>query len=152
MLKRYTKKIFSETIRDLTSFGNPLILVILAVLILGGNLILGKIILGLVAIELFCTLIKILYHKNRPVNEAYTNMMERINASSFPSLHTARSSFVFLILFFIIPVYPIKIISITMIILIGTSRILLKKHYLSDVIVGLLIGIIFSFIWMEFII
>jgi undecaprenyl-diphosphatase len=152
MLKRYIKKVFLETVRDLTSLGNPLILIILSIFVLGINLTLFKIILGLIATEIFCTLIKILHYKNRPVKEKYKNIMEKINAGSFPSLHAARISFAFLTLFFIIPVYSIKIIALLMIVFIGVSRIILKKHYLSDVITGLLIGIIFSIIWMKFII
>jgi membrane-associated phospholipid phosphatase len=147
MVKAFIKKIFSETVRDITSFGNPFILLILSVLIIGPNLIFFKIILGLISLEIFCTIIKIFYHKERPNKESYTNLLERINAGSFPSVHAARSTFIFLILFFLTSTYFIKVLLIIMIFLVGISRIIIKKHYLFDVIIGSIIGIIFSILW-----
>jgi membrane-associated phospholipid phosphatase len=152
MVKAFIKKIFSETVRDITAFGNPFVLSIILALIIGINLIFFKIILGLISVEVFCTIIKFFYHKERPNKETYNNLLERINAESFPSLHTARSTFVFLMLFFLTSIYSIKILLIIMIFLVGISRIIMKKHYLFDVIVGAIIGIIFSVLWGLFII
>ena len=151
MLKRYIKANILETIRDITSFGSPLTLVILVALIFGINFIFWKIILGLAAVELFGSLIKGLHYKRRPKEETHNNIMERINAGSFPSLHIARSSFIFLMLFFLLNTYLVKVVAVVMILLVGISRIRLKKHYFFDVVVGFLIGLIFSLIWMAFI-
>ncbi len=151
MLDEY-KKIFIEGVRDFTSFGNPLILTIFAMFILGINLILVKIILGLIIIEFICSLIKVFYYKSRPIKKDYKNIIEKINAGSFPSIHTARSSFVFLSLFLITPSYLAKSLFFMIILLVAGTRIILKKHYLIDVLFGLIIGIIFSIIWRIFII
>lgn len=139
-MKAFTKKILNEIVRDLTSFGNPIILIIISAILLGFGLNLIIIILGLIIVEIICSIIKLIYKKERPNKEEHSNILEKINSRSFPSLHAARSSFVFLTLFFLSNSNISKTMFIAMILLIGLTRILLKKHYLIDVIVGYAIG------------
>jgi membrane-associated phospholipid phosphatase len=146
------KKISLETFRDISAFGNPFILIIIILVILGINELFWKIIFGLIILEIFCSILKIVFYKDRPKKEKYTNLLEKIDSGSFPSLHTARSSFIFLILLFLPSTNIIKTLSIFLIISIGLSRIILKKHHLSDVLIGFLIGLIFSLIWIKVII
>lgn len=146
MIKNHLKKTFSEFIRDVTSLGDPFILVLISALLLGFTTSLLKIIIGLIIIELVCSLVKIIYHKERPLKQDFSNILEKIEAGSFPSIHSARSSFVFLFLFLISSSIWIKIISILAILLVGFSRIVLKKHYLFDIISGYVIGVSLSII------
>ena len=143
----FLKKITSETIRDLTSFGNPIVLLIVSIIFLGINIKIISIIIGLITVELFCIIIKYFLHRERPKKENYENTIERINAGSFPSLHSARSSFVFSSLLLISTVLSQKIFFLILILIVGITRILMKKHYISDVIAGYIIGIGFSLLF-----
>lgn len=139
--KNYFNKIFAEFARDFTSFGNPLILIILSAMIIGINSNLIVIVIGLIFIELSCALIKLIWHKERPVRENHKNFLEKIDAGSFPSVHSARSLFVFLFLFTLIT-ENIRFIFLGLPFIVGITRIILNKHYLIDICVGYLIGLI----------
>ncbi len=148
--KRFFKIVSGEVIRDFTSFGNPFILIIISSIFIGIEIKLLYIILGLLLTEMFCWIIKFFYYKKRPKEEVHANILERINAGSFPSLHSARSSFIFTCLFILSDNIILKILFITLIIIVGLTRIHLKKHYLSDIIAGYFIGIILSLILHQF--
>lgn len=141
---RFLKNISEEAIRDFTSFGNPFLLLIISAMFVGITTRLSYIALGLLSIEVLCWIIKYFYYKKRPKEEAHSNIPERINAGSFPSLHSARSSFVFVSLFMLTDNLIFKILFITLIAIVGLTRILLRKHYLSDIIAGYVIGILTS--------
>lgn len=148
--RRFFKNISQEVIRDFTSFGNPVILIIISAIFVGIAIKLLYILLGLMLVEIFCWAIKFFYYKKRPQEEVNDNTPERINAGSFPSLHSARSSFVFTCLLFLSDNIILKILFITLIIIVGLTRISLKKHYLSDVIAGYFIGITLSIVLNQF--
>lgn len=143
-LKRYLQDTAKDSVRDFTSLGNPFLLILISILLIGYKSIF--IVLGLIAVEILCTLIKIIYYKERPRKQKHTNLLERIRASSFPSIHTSRASFVFFYLFLITPDMISKIIFLLFPLVVGTTRILLKKHYISDVLGGLMIGILTAYL------
>jgi len=144
MFERYAKKTFLDIVRDFTSFGNQLILLIVAFLVVGLGSMFWKLVIGLIVLEIVGSIIKLVHFKVRPRKEVYANMAEKIDAGSFPSLHTARSTFVFLTLFALTQDYILKCLLIVLIVVVAFTRIKLKKHYLIDVIVGFLLGAVFS--------
>jgi len=96
--------------------------------------------LGLIMIV--AVLIKSIYFKKRPKKHKITNVIERIDASSFPSIHSMRT---FALSFWMIQFFNNSFITIYLTILgifVIYSRIYLKKHYWSDIIGG----IFFSFV------
>jgi len=149
-MKEYVKKNFIETVRDFTAFGNPLILFILSTLVLGLDKNLIYILIGLIFIELVSRGIRIFYYKDRPRKEAHNNFLEKLDASSFPSIHSARSSFIFLVLYSLTN-YPANLLFILLFLIVGFTRIMLKKHYLIDVLFGFIIGGITYLIWLAII-
>ena len=67
--------------------------------------------------------------------------MEKLDASSFPSIHAARATFLFIILskfLFVGDIYGAFLGF--MLFLVFYSRVYLKKHYWIDVIVGGVVG------------
>jgi len=138
-MKEYVKKNFIETVRDFTAFGNPLILFILSALVLGLDKNLFYILIGLIIIELVSRGIRIFYYMDRSRKEAHNNFLEKLDASSFPSIHSARSSFVFLVLYSLTN-YPANLLFILLFLIVGFTRVLLKKYYIIDVLSGFIIG------------
>ncbi|KAI6652731.1 hypothetical protein LOD99_4117 [Oopsacas minuta] len=67
-----------------------------------------------------------------------------IDRYSFPSGHASRSFFIAAYAFFVMPSYAQ--ILITWAFVLSLSRILMKRHYLADVIIGANLGIVIGFV------
>ncbi|MDA1197019.1 MAG: phosphatase PAP2 family protein [Nanoarchaeota archaeon] len=137
--ERVIKKVKDEITRDLTSFGslpiNALLLPLFA--IVPRTLMLG--ILGLLAVDITSLIIKAIWFKDRPNKEPHENFYERILSSSFPSVHTARSTFTALFLFSTTTLW-LGWIFILLPVAVGITRIQLKKHFWKDVFGGYILG------------
>ncbi len=97
--------------------------------------------IALLVNEIVASLIKIIFPKKRPNGQTYKTILEKIDAGSFPSIHASRITLVYLTLFLNTDILLIKIVFLLIIALVALSRILLKKHYLIDVIGGFCLGI-----------
>ena len=138
---------YAEYIRDLTALGNPFLLLFIAVFSLiqfdTFGSIMPVLILGFLANEIFCSGIKFFWHKPRPNGQKFDNAFEKIDAGSFPSIHAARISFVYANIaypYYLMDKFLPVLLCILIIALVGYSRIFLKKHFLTDVIAGYIIG------------
>jgi membrane-associated phospholipid phosphatase len=144
--KPFIKKKFEEYCRDLTSLANPIILILVLIFFFGFSKFLVLGIIGLVINETLGSLIKLLFHKKRPDGQSYNNSIEKIDSGSFPSIHSSRITIVYLLIFFNTIIIPLKVISIFIILIVGFTRVYLKKHYLVDVIGGYILGCIILYI------
>ena len=144
--------LIKETIADTSAFGAlPFYLfLIFLFLIFGETRLVIWLVLGFVLSFAVVIIIKLFYFKDRPQKKEYKNIFERIDASTFPSLHSWR---IIMILVFISYYYK----SIYFAILLGViaiiilfSRNYLKKHYWTDIIFGSLFGLLMSLfiIWL----
>jgi membrane-associated phospholipid phosphatase len=87
---------------------------------------------------------KFFFFKERPNKQEYSNWLQKIDASSFPSVHSARAGALALLLgYFHANAY---LLSLFLILAVGVcySRIFLKKHDLTDVFFGALLGLVAS--------
>jgi membrane-associated phospholipid phosphatase len=85
-------------------------------------------------------LLKIIFERSRPVHD-HGLVIE--TSWSFPSGHAAGSMLMYGLLAYLLVRYtkaalhiPIALVGITLIILVGSSRVILQVHYLSDVLAG----------------
>ena len=115
--------------RDLTTFGGTIFYAFIVLLAFAFNQISLAIdsILGFMISLIILVPIRLLYFKNRPLKQSYSNILERIDASSFPSWHTARIVFLAMTGIFYVKNTLLTIISITLASLVCYSRIYLKK-------------------------
>jgi len=134
---------YAEYIRDFTAIGNPFLLLLVAVSTLATfDKFTHYFIILLLAFllnEFICSTIKYLWHKPRPNGQEFQNGFEKIDAGSFPSIHASRISLVYLSLSYLhyIEGNPILVpVFITVILVVGYSRIFLKKHFFVDVMAG----------------
>lgn len=97
--------------------------------------------LALIGNQLTVTVLKNIFARPRPDMAVFAE-----NSYSFPSGHSAASVAFFGFVFFILilervgPIVVSFLVGITVILLIGLSRIYLGEHYLSDVLHGYLVG------------
>ncbi len=138
------KKFFEE----LTFLGGILFYIIFSLYFLFNKeyIFLTQLVAGLVIIYAVTLLIRLFYFKPRPKKIKHNNFIEKIDASSFPSIHTARTTFLFIFLVFNF-LNNLWILSLILILsfLVIYSRIYLKKHDWVDVVGGIMLGIV-SFI------
>jgi len=138
--KKYTDLLF----RDITSLGGSVfyIIIMLMFLFIENFGIFNRLFVAYVLSLAITVLIRALYFRKRPKKEKFTNFIERIDASSFPSTHAQRV----IILIMVLGLFLNNDFIFAFLLMIGLltiySRIYFKKHYLSDVIVGIIIGVI----------
>lgn len=132
-----------DALRDISAFGSLIcyILLLAIALILGKYELFYKIILGLILIYIATIIIKTFYLKNRPKKISYSNYLERLDASSFPSLHASRTAFLGLALSKYFNNYNFTVIIIILALLIAYTRVYLKKHDFMDVSAGIILGV-----------
>lgn len=131
-----------EWMRDFTSLANPLILVFVPFVFLGPTKPYWILLIALAVNETLGSLIKYLFHKPRPTGQKYSNALEKIDAGSFPSLHSSRIAVVYLSLFWHAELLVFKVLFLIVIGVVGGSRVFLRKHYWADVAGGLFFGIL----------
>lgn len=132
---------FDDWSRDFTSLANPLILLFVPFVVMGFHTSYYKLLIALLINEVLGSLIKIIFPKKRPNGQTYSNLIEKIDAGSFPSLHSSRITLVYLSLFTFSDELALKIAFLSVIPIVMLSRVQLKKHYWTDIIGGFIIGL-----------
>jgi len=144
--ENFWKYKFNDWSRDITSLANPLILVLVPFIFIGPKAEFYTLLVALAVNEFLGSLIKIVFPKTRPNGQKYSNLLEKIDAGSFPSLHSSRIVIVYLSMFSFADNLIMKVLFLLVILGVVLSRINLKKHFLSDVIGGLVIGTIIWYV------
>lgn len=150
---RTLNKYLREAFIAITALGTAFFYVLLVIFLLAINeyRVAKHIFLGIIICYAFVAVLRMFYFKERPEKEDYFNLFTRINASSFPSLHMMTSTYVAFVLANSIKKPLASIFLVVLALLIGYSRIYLKKHYKIDVFFGLILGIIASLIYLSII-
>jgi len=98
-------------------------------------------------LEVVCASIKLVYTKKRPHPEPNDgSLLQKYEAGSFPSIHSARAMALAIILGTFVTDPTFRYVSIFVVIAVGYSRIYLKKHDMIDVLGGFGIGALISII------
>jgi undecaprenyl-diphosphatase len=138
--------LIKEFIEDSSAFGSlSFFLFLIFLFLILGEVKLGIwLILGFILSFAFVIIIRLFYFKERPQKKEYKNIIEKINASSFPSLHSWRIVMIFVFLsYYYNSIYLVIFLGIIAI-LVFFSRKYLKFHYWTDIIFGAIFGLIMS--------
>lgn len=148
MIKKVINKYLPQLFLEITNFGGLIFyILILGFVFLSWNFLLfWQLLFGLVINITVVVVIRLLYFKNRPNKQEFTNIIERIDASSFPSLHTARIFFLALIFLTYFQNIYLGIFLMTMACLVAYSRYYLRKHDTYDLFGGLVLGVLVFYI------
>lgn len=101
-----------------------------------------QLIIGLALAYAVTAVIRLAYFKRRPDKQGYHNFIEKIDASSFPSLHAMRAAVLATILsaffesFWFTPLFALAAVAV------AASRVMTKRHDVNDVLAGLIFGVI----------
>lgn len=142
MPSEFIKRQQNDFFRDLTSLGSLwfYLCIILFFVIFNNKAIVNKLLVGLVLMYFIAVIIKTFYFKERPNKYTYRSYIEKLDASSFPSLHSARIAFLNITLIGHFNNLFISILFVSLIMIVAYSRIYLQKHDLKDVIAGIVVG------------
>lgn len=128
--------------RDITSLGGLWVyLLFTAFAYLALSQTLGQqLVISLALIYAAAITIRSIYFKERPNHERHRSYFERIDASSFPSIHSARITGVA----YLLRLYTPEVFGLAIIVaaLICISRIYLGKHDFWDILAGAALGIL----------
>lgn len=150
--KKIIKKQIDEGFRDITTLGSlPFISSTILILILINFKSALIIFIGLILIEAIGALIKIIFYKKRPNHQSYSNIIEKIDSGSFPSIHSARSILIALAISLLLSSGIIVGFMFLCVFLVGVSRVYLKKHFIVDIIGGYIFGFLSWYITNMFI-
>ncbi len=93
-------------------------------------------------LEVVCAMIKLVFPTHRPIQMKRDTIFQKYTASGFPSVHSARIAALATLCFLTFPKDTFLIsLFLLLAVLVGYSRVYLKKHFLKDVVVGWLLGI-----------
>lgn len=142
-----------EVLSDLTALGGLPVYVAVSLMFfaLEQQQVFWQLLTGLVAGYVITFGIRFMYHKERPVRQPSRNVAEKIDAASFPSFHSTRATILAIILmnFFLNPwitsLFAVGVVGV------GVTRVVLKRHYISDVLVGILIGTTIGLLTIRFV-
>lgn len=84
--------------------------------------------------EIIWSTIKLTFFKDRPIPMPYSNIYQKLLAWSFPSIHTIRTFSMFI--FSLKYLWLISIGYFWVYVLVATSRVVLKKHFIIDILWG----------------
>lgn len=136
------KKILSVFLKDITVFGGLFFYLIFSSFFLAFDFnLFFKLIFALVLCFFIAITIRLLYFKKRPSPMKYSNLLEKLDASSFPSLHAMRICTLSVIISRYYGLFYLYAFFFVLSLIVIISRIYLKKHDIIDVSVGSLIGI-----------
>ncbi|MBI4017744.1 MAG: phosphatase PAP2 family protein [Candidatus Aenigmarchaeota archaeon] len=80
------------------------------------------------------------FFKERPEKRQYKNLFERLDAASFPSIHAQRAVFLAVTLAGYFKNTGLTVLFLLLAGLVCYSRVALRKHHLSDVLAGSVLG------------
>ena len=148
LIKKYTDTFF----RDVTAFGGLFFyaLVALVFLVLGDFAQSYRLIAGVVLIYVVAISIRTFYFKYRPSLQKFDTFWQRLDASSFPSVHAARAVVVAVVLGDATGNLTIRVAFGVLAVLVAVSRVYLREHDIIDVICGLALGALVAFVLVTF--
>jgi undecaprenyl-diphosphatase len=142
MKREFIERQLHEIVRDWSAAGSfSLLLAVGLALLLVDRTLAWALLVGLTLVELVGGALKLAAYRVRPDRQRYTNLLEKVDSGSFPSIHAARAAMTLTLVYLRSGRPAALVVGIPVLLLIGGSRILLKRHYLADVIVGAALGI-----------
>ncbi len=137
------QKFIDMSIRDASCFGSIVFLgvVFFTALIFQFYDLALRIAIAQIIVYAIAAPIKLFYKKKRPLERTFNNVIEKIDASSFPSIHAARITFLSILLGKFANNMMFSILLIIIALLVFYSRMHVKDHDHKDVIGGIITGL-----------
>jgi membrane-associated phospholipid phosphatase len=149
IIKSNFRNLIEIFFKQITELGSLTIIGTLILFMYFFNTILAiKIFIGVAIVTTISIIVKMLFFCERPKKQPVDTWVHRLDASSFPSIHSARIT----VLIFWLVIYSSSIVLTFLLFSIGIivaySRMYLKKHYFRDVVGGIMLAMVVNLlIW-----
>ena len=150
-VKSTTEEIARVALKDLSTYGSFIFYALVAAMFLaiGAYAFFEVLVISLVAVTVVVMIIRLAYFKPRPgmKRKTYTVLYDRIDNSSFPSIHVARAVMLSAAFFRMVPtLWPVLLFLTAAV---CASRIHFRRHDYTDITAGAIVGAILG--WLFFI-
>jgi undecaprenyl-diphosphatase len=142
-----------ELLQDIKGLsGVPIfIAVVLISFFVGEKNLALQLVAGLALAYAITVILRIFFFSQRPDKQKFHNFVEKIDASGFPSLHSMRAAVLATILSLHFSNSLLTAFFAITAIAIAVTRVLQKRHFVRDVIAGLILGVVVGFLVVRFI-
>ncbi len=137
-----SEKLMRKGIEDLSALGAMpcYALVALLMLALGDGELFVMLLAGALVSYAVVFGIRLAYFKERPRREPHTGLLERLDASSFPSLHAYRATMLAALLGYLYPSWEMGALLCAYALAVMATRVLLRRHDIWDLLCGAALG------------
>lgn len=133
---------FNSVMKDVTSLGGITFYAVLVVSSFFYSMhVFWMLVAGMFLMYIINVPLKLLFYRDRPTKMSYRALWEKFEASSFPSVHSARAAFLALVFWATAAPLLLKAFIILVALLVMVSRVWLKKHFWTDVAAGVVSGL-----------
>ena len=131
-----------ELLQDIKALGGfPIYTIVIIAAFFYDKTLSAQLLAGIILAFALTVLIRMISFKERPDRQPFNNFLTRIDASGFPSLHSMRASVLATLLILQLNNPVLIILLILYALAVGSSRVWQKRHYASDVVAGLILGV-----------
>jgi membrane-associated phospholipid phosphatase len=133
-----------EVMRDTTALGGIALYGFIALffLLLGKAEVFVQLAIGIVLLYAVIAPLRLLFFRVRPDRSAYAGLFTKIDAGSFPSMHSARSTLLAIVLGTVFNSALAWALLALAVVAVLSTRVMLKRHYVTDILGGVVIGVL----------
>lgn len=148
MIRSFYNIWFGDFWKRIAAFGrDEFYLFVIVLFIAFGYFDLGiKLFLAIMISYFIVSILRLVFFRERPNKKEFNNILEKIDASSFPSKHSVRVSLMFVLVLLNFHNYILWGLFFVLMVLVCIGRLFLKRHYLLDVVFGVILGLIIGFL------
>jgi len=136
--------LLKEIIQDITSLGGTSVYIFVMILtfILKEWQLFIRLSIGILLLGIILIIARSIYFKQRPNKKKYKGKFQKLLSNSFISGHALMTTILALIISTFLNNFLVAILMAITILIVGYTRVKLKMHYWSDVIMGWILGFI----------
>lgn len=133
-----------EVMRDTTALGGIALYGFIALffLLLGSAEVFVQLAIGIVLLYAVISPLRLLFFRIRPDHSAYAGLFTKIDAGSFPSMHSARSTLLAIVLGTVFNSALAWALLALAVVAVISTRVMLKRHYVTDILGGIVVGVL----------
>ena len=129
--------------RHTSTLGGPFFYIFILIFLLTINQynLALKLFLAFILAYIIASPLRLIFFKERSKKQPFSGILGKINSSSFPSLHSTRSTLLVLFAFYNLNLLASCFI-LVLALIVYYSRLHLKSHYALDIFAGIILGVV----------